>query len=121
MPKVLIADDDPLVVRLLEHKLQQNGYEVLAVDDGAQALDKAVQEKPDIMVLDGMMPGLDGFEVLRRLKESEETRDIPVIMLTARAQERDIVDGLSMGADDYLVKPFIPEELLARIKRFVGS
>ena len=121
MPKVLIADDDPLIVRLLEHKLQQNGYDVISVEDGALALETTFKELPDLLVLDGMMPGLDGFEVLRRLKDSDNTKDIPVIMLTARAQERDIVDGLSMGADDYLVKPFIPDELLARIRRFIGS
>ena len=119
MQRILIADDDQMIVRLLEHKLKQSGYEVLSVHDGAIALETAITEKPDLIVLDGMMPGLDGMEVLRRLKESEDTKSIPVIMLTARAQETDIVDGLSLGADDYLVKPFIPDELMARIKRYI--
>ena len=121
MPRILIADDDMMIVRLLEHKLKQSGYEVLSVEDGAVALETAIAETPDLIVLDGMMPGLDGMEVLRRLKETDNTKDIPVIMLTARAQETDIVDGLSLGADDYLVKPFIPDELLARIKRYIDK
>ena len=74
----------------------------------------------DLVILDGMMPGLDGFEVLRRLKENEITRSLPVVLLTARKMESDIVSGLTLGADEYVVKPFMPEELIARIRRLLG-
>lgn len=121
MPCILVADDDPLIVRLLEHRLRHRGYDVISAPDGEAALDLANSEKPDLILLDGMMPGLDGFEVLRRLKENDETIDIPVVMLTARSQEGDIVDGLTTGASDYMVKPFIPEELLARVQRIIGA
>lgn len=114
---VLIADDDELLVQLLEHKLRQQGYQVTSVGDGEAALDKATAIKPDLIVLDGMMPGLDGFEVLRRLKENVETRHIPVVMLTARRMERDIVAGLDLGAEEYIVKPFLPAELITRVNR----
>lgn len=114
---VLIADDDELLVQLLEHKLRQQGYQVTSVGDGEAALDKAAAIKPDLIVLDGMMPGLDGFEVLRRLKENVETRHIPVVMLTARRMERDIVAGLDLGAEEYIVKPFLPAELITRVNR----
>lgn len=114
---VLIADDDELLVQLLEHKLRQQGYQVTSVGDGEAALDKAAAIKPDLIVLDGMMPGLDGFEVLRRLKENVETRHIPVVMLTARRMERDIVAALDLGAEEYIVKPFLPDELITRINR----
>lgn len=114
---VLIADDDELLVQLLEHKLRQQGYQVTSVGDGEAALDKVAAIKPDLIVLDGMMPGLDGFEVLRRLKENVETRHIPVVMLTARRMERDIVAALDLGAEEYIVKPFLPDELITRINR----
>ena len=121
MSCILVADDDPLIIRLLEHRLRHRGYDVISAPDGETALDLAIREKPDLILLDGMMPGLDGFEVLRRLKENPETMQIPVVMLTARNQEGDIVDGLTSGAADYMVKPFIPEELIARIQRIVGD
>ncbi len=121
MSCILVADDDPLIIRLLEHRLRHRGYDVISAPDGETALDLAIREKPDLILLDGMMPGLDGFEVLRRLKENPETIQIPVVMLTARNQEGDIVDGLTSGAADYMVKPFIPEELIARIQRIVGD
>lgn len=121
MSCILVADDDPLIIRLLEHRLRHRGYDVISAPDGETALDLAIREKPDLILLDGRMPGLDGFEVLRRLKENPETIQIPVVMLTARSQEGDIVDGLTSGAADYMVKPFIPEELIARIQRIVGD
>ncbi len=116
---ILIADDDELLVKLLEHKLGQEGYQVTSVGNGEEALDKVAANKPDLIVLDGMMPGLDGFEVLRRLKENEETRDTPVVMLTARGMERDIVAGLDLGAEEYIVKPFLPAELITRVNRLI--
>ena len=120
MQTVVIADDDPLLVKLLEHKLGTRGYEVLCVEDGEAAVQSAMENRPDVIVLDGMMPGLDGFEVLRQLKERPETKPIPVVMLTARKQERDILTGLSLGAADYLVKPFSPEELVTRVQKVLA-
>ncbi len=117
MKSVLIADDDPLLVQLLEYKLSNRGFRAISVGDGDAALAMAQKERPDLIVLDGMMPGLDGFEVLRRLKESPETEGIPVVMLTGRKQEKDVVNGLSLGAEDYLIKPFSPEELITRIEK----
>ena len=118
--RVLIADDDELLVRLLEHKLTQAGLQVICVADGESALERALSDSPDLIVLDAMMPGPDGFQVLQRLKDSEDTKDIPVVMLTARKMESDIVSGLALGADDYIVKPFMPEEVLARLRRLLG-
>ena len=121
MPLILIADDDPLLIKLVEHKLQSRGFKVISAADGAQALRLAIEHKPDLIVLDAMMPEMDGFEVLGKLKELPETEDISVIMLTARKQERDVVTGLSLGARDYLVKPFMPAELLMRIQKILET
>ncbi len=118
--RVLICDDDPLLLELMEFRLAAKGYEVIRAADGSEALAKAVQEVPDVILLDGMMPKSDGFEVLTSIKANERLSDIPIIMLTARKGERDIVSALEKGADDYLVKPFIPEELLARLARVLA-
>lgn len=115
--KILVADDDMLLVSLLEHKLRQSGYDVMSVTDGKAAVDAFESFAPDLVVLDGMMPGLDGFQVLREVKKNPQWAKIPVLMLTARKQENDVVEGLSLGAADYLVKPFSPAELVARIDR----
>lgn len=118
---VLVCDDNPLLLDLLDFKLGARGYEVRRATDGLQALDQLAKRLPDVVVLDAMMPGIDGFEVLRRIKEDDGLRSVPVIMLTARKQERDIVTALGMGASDYLGKPFSPEELVARIDRVLPS
>lgn len=118
-PVVLIVDDDPLLVSLVEHKLKFRGYTVVTATDGAAGLDRARMLKPDIIVLDIMMPVLDGRSMLLRLREDPQFSQTPVVMLTARGREEDIVDLLQMGASDYLVKPFSPEELAARIGRLV--
>jgi DNA-binding response OmpR family regulator len=118
---VLVCDDDPLLLDLLEYRLAGRGYRVATAHDGEEALHRIAVERPDAIVLDAMMPVVDGYGVLRRLREDEALRRIPVIMLTARQQERDIVGALELGADDYVVKPFIPEELIARLSRLIGS
>jgi two-component system alkaline phosphatase synthesis response regulator PhoP len=117
--RVLVADDDELVLQLLEHKLANRGYVVSKASDGESTLAIAQQLHPDLIVLDVMMPGLDGIEVLRRLQKDPATRNIPVVILSARKQEEDIVTALRLGARDYIVKPFMPEELLARIDRIL--
>lgn len=113
MPTILIADDDPKIVEMLRRTLSYEGYSVLTAVDGREALDQAQAHHPDVVVLDWMMPGLDGIEVARRLRAAE---GIPVLMLTARDAVEDRVRGLDSGADDYLVKPFQEEELVARLR-----
>jgi DNA-binding response OmpR family regulator len=119
--RILVADDDPLLVELIEFKLTSRGYDVLTASDGEAALASCIAQRPDLLVLDAMMPVLDGYEVLRRLREDGRTRSIPVIMLTARRKESDVLSGLALGARDYLVKPFIPEELVARIGKVLAG
>ena len=119
--KILICDDDEMLLDLLEFRLSARGFTVLVARDGAAALQVVAEQKPDAIVLDTMMPVMDGNEVVRRLRADEVTRDIPVIMLTARRQEKDIVGALELGANDYLVKPFIPEELITRLSRLVEN
>jgi len=118
--RILVADDDPLVVELIEFKLTSRGYDVLTASDGEAALASSIADHPDLIVLDAMMPVLDGYEVLRRLRGDARTRLIPVIMLTARKKESDVLSGLALGARDYLVKPFMPEELVARIGKLLA-
>lgn len=115
-PLILIADDDPLLRQILQHKLGASGYRVTAVEDGRAALDAAAS-RPSVIVLDAMMPVMDGFEALRRIKTDPNLRDINVVMLTALKREEDVVSALKLGAADYLAKPFNPDELVARLQR----
>lgn len=119
--RILIADDDPFLRELLKHKLGAAGYTVLIAEDGAEALAQCREYVPDLAVLDAMMPISDGFEVLRRLKSDSATAAVPIIMLTALRREEDVVGALKLGAADYLVKPFIPDELVARIGRLLPT
>jgi len=111
--KVLVVEDEPALLETLEYNLARQGYQVSTATDGRKALDVARRERPDIIVLDIMLPGLDGFEVCRILRQEMA---VPILMLTARADEVDRIVGLEVGADDYLTKPFSMRELLARIK-----
>jgi len=113
---VLVIDDEKDVIELLRYNLEKGGFEVVAARDGESGLAAASASPPDVILLDVMMPGLDGLGVCRRLREEPRTARIPIILLTARAGEADRVVGLELGADDYVVKPFSPRELLARIK-----
>lgn len=119
--KILAVDDERHIVRLVEVNLQRAGYEVVTAFDGKEALEKVKSEKPDLVVLDVMMPFMDGFEVLRNLKANPETAEIPVIMLTAKAQDADVFRGWQSGVDCYLTKPFNPMELLTFVKRIFDS
>jgi len=114
--KVLIVEDERDILEVMSYNLQREGYAVLTSRDGAKGLAMAGKETPDIILLDLMLPGLDGLEVCRRLKGDPQTRNIPIIMVTAKGEESDVVIGLGMGADDYVVKPFGPRELVARVK-----
>lgn len=118
--RILIADDDPLLRALLVHRLSAEGYEISVAEDGAEALKAIETQRPDLVVLDALMPVMDGFEVLRRLKTTRIS-DAPVIMLTALKREQDVVGALQLGAADYLVKPFIPDELAERVRRLLPS
>lgn len=113
---VLVIDDEKDLIELVRYNLEKDGYDVVGAPDGEGGLEIALAHHPDLVVLDVMMPGTDGLEVCRRLRADARTARLPVIMLTAKAAEADRVVGLEMGADDYLVKPFSPRELVARIK-----
>ena len=112
---VLVVDDEKDLVELISYDLKRNGYDVLCAYDGNAALDLATREVPDLIVLDLMLPGLEGTEVARRLKADARTAQVPIIMLTAKAEETDVVVGLTLGADDYVTKPFSKKILLARV------
>ena len=112
--KVLIVDDEKAIVDILEFNLQRDGYETLKAYDGPEGLRMAREENPDLLLLDVMLPGMDGFEVCRTLRS--EGNDVPIVMITAREEETDKVFGLENGADDYVTKPFSMRELLARVK-----
>ena len=113
MPRVLIVDDEPKIVRLVSDYLGAAGFEVLSAGSGEEALMRARTERPDLVVLDLMLPGLDGLDVTRTIRRNGE---LPIIMLTARDDETDRVIGLELGADDYVTKPFSPRELVARVR-----
>jgi DNA-binding response OmpR family regulator len=113
MATVLLVDDDPKIRDLLRLYVEREGHRVLFAADGEAALDVALRSRPDMVVLDVMLPGLDGFEVCRRIRDAS---DVPILLLTARSGEGDKVIGLDMGADDYVVKPFSPRELMARVR-----
>ena len=113
---ILIVEDEKDIVKMLEYNLKKEGFKTLSARDGEDALDLAVRQRPDLVILDLMLPGIDGLEVCKNLKGDTKTASIPVIMLTAKSQESDKIVGLELGADDYMTKPFSPRELIARIK-----
>jgi DNA-binding response OmpR family regulator len=113
--KVLVVDDEKDIVDLVAYNLNRNGYETLVAYNGNQALDIAKKSSPDLIILDLMLPGIDGTEVARRLKAESQTANIPIVMLTAKGEETDVVVGLTLGADDYVTKPFSIKVLLARV------
>ena len=119
-PVVLVADDDDDIRDLVAFRLDRAGYEVLRAGDGQQALDLAREHHPDLAVLDVMMPKLTGYDVTRELRADTATSRIPVILLTARVQEADVARGFEAGADDYVKKPFSPQELKARVQAVLG-
>ena len=114
--EVVIIEDEEHIVELLKYNLEENGYNVHVALDGKEGLGLVAKVMPDVLLLDLMIPEIDGFEVCKKLKQEEKTRELPIIMLTAKSSEMDKVIGLELGADDYLTKPFSVRELLARVK-----
>lgn len=121
MPRVLVVEDDPQIARIVQIKLANNGYQVTLATDGGAGAREAVENPPDLVLLDIMMPVMDGYQVLRSIRANPSTSKVPVIMLTAKGQERDILTGLRDGATDYIVKPFSPAEVIARVDRALNG
>jgi DNA-binding response OmpR family regulator len=117
--RIMIVDDERDLVETLTYRLEASGYTVLTAHDGEEGLEKAREEKPDLILLDVMMPKMDGYHVCRLLKFDEELKDIPIIMLTARGQEQDRKTGTDSGANDYVTKPFESSDLLKKIKEYL--
>ena len=115
--KVLICDDDPVILRLLQVNLEIEGYDVVIAHHGEEAVDKALAETPDLVLLDIMMPRMDGYEACRQIRSHDETKEVPIVFLSARAQQSDIDKGRAYGVSDYLTKPFDPTDLLEVIER----
>lgn len=115
--KVLVVDDEIPIQRIVKFNLEKEGYVVFLADDGKKALESVKQNRPDMILLDVMMPEMDGYEVCKVLKKDTKTKNIPVIMLTARGQESDEKKGLSSGADDYITKPFSPKKLMELVRQ----
>ncbi len=116
---ILVVDDEPDIVEIIQYNLEKSGFDVIVASDGPAALEKARADTPDLIVLDLMLPGLEGTEVCRLLKGDERTRSIPILMLTAKSEEIDRIIGLELGADDYVVKPFSPREIALRIRNIL--
>jgi DNA-binding response OmpR family regulator len=121
VPVLLVADDDEDILALVQLRLSRSGFEVIVARDGQEALQLAQDRHPDLAVLDWMMPKATGLEVLRAIRANSATADIPVVLLTARASENDIQEGLDAGAVDYIAKPFSPQELAARVHDILGG
>lgn len=119
-PLVLVADDEDDIRQLVAYRMEKAGYDVVQAADGEEAVRLAFERPPALAIIDVMMPKADGYEVTRRLREAEATRRVPVILLTARAQEADVQRGFDAGADDYIRKPFSPQELRARVQAILG-
>ena len=120
MKKILIVDDEPALVELLETELTVAGYEVVCASDGLEGLAKAIQERPHLIILDVAMPKMDGYEALRKLRSSAGTKATPVILLTAKNETNSIMEAQRLGATDYLIKPIEPEELLTMLRRYLA-
>ena len=119
--RILAVDDEPHILKLVSFSLKSGGYEVLEASDGLSAIEVARAEKPDLVLLDVMMPACDGYEACRRLKADPQTAGIPVMMLTAKTQESERKTGEAAGAVDYIKKPFTPKDLVSQVREFLGE
>ncbi|MEJ7795005.1 MAG: response regulator [Nocardioides sp.] len=120
MARILVADDDVDIRELVEFKLSTMGHDIVAVGDGAAAVEACRAQKPDLAVLDVMMPGVSGLDAIREIRADPALADLPIILLTARAQESDVETGFGSGADDYITKPFSPRELASRVQALLS-
>ena len=119
--KILVIEDDPVALRLVRYALEHEGYQAITAANGREGLKKAREENPDLVVLDIMLPGLDGFEVCHRLKAEPQTARLPILMLSAKAQDIDQATGLKVGADAYLIKPAAPSAILSKIQALLSG
>lgn len=118
--KILVIEDDAIALRLIEYTLRKEGYEVLLAKNGTEGISKARSEEPDLLILDIMLPGIDGFEVCHRLRSESQTAHLPILMLSGKAQEADKATGMKVGADDYVTKPAAPRELVSRVESLLA-
>lgn len=120
MRRILVAEDELHILLLIQRKLETAGYSIIAVSDGLVALEKAMEELPDLLLLDVMLPGMEGLDICRRVKQELGAEAPPIILISARGQQVDVETGLQAGADDYIIKPFSPRQLLERVQSFLG-
>jgi len=118
--RILVVDDDPVIQKLLQVNFQMEGYEVRLAGDGVEALEKVAEERPDLILMDVMMPRMNGIETASKLKSDPKTKGIPIIILSAKAQDADVRTGRATGADDYVTKPFDPLDLLERVAALIA-
>lgn len=121
MPRVLVVDDDPQVLKLLRVNFELEGFEVMSATNGEEALELVRGDTPDVVVCDVMMPGIDGLEVVRRLRAHPDTVSLPLVVVSAKAQQADVRAGLKLGADEYVTKPFDPAELIEIVQRLLDE
>lgn len=121
MAKVLVIEDDTHIWKIIEYKLKKEKHDLTWASDGLKALSALETFKPDLIISDVMVPYMDGLQILKKVKSSDDLKDIPVIMLTSQAQEKDIIKGLELGAQDYMTKPFSPAELILRVNKALKS
>ena len=120
--KIILVEDDPFLASMYVSKLETANYEIMSEEDGKKGYELIAKEKPDLVLLDILLPGMDGFEVLKKLKDNEELKNIPVILLTNLGQKNDVEKGLDLGADDYLIKAHVtPSEVIEKIKKAVNN
>jgi two-component system alkaline phosphatase synthesis response regulator PhoP len=119
--KILVIEDDPATLRLIDYSLRHGGYQVLTASNGLEGMRKVQYEKPDLVILDVMLPGIDGFEICHRLRSEPRMAQLPILMLSAKAQEIDKATGVKVGADDYLAKPADPSEIVSRVESLLAQ
>lgn len=119
--KILVIEDDPATSRLVDYSLRHEGYQVITASNGLEGVRKALSESPDLIILDVMLPGMDGFEICHRLRSEPTTANLPILMFSAKAQEIDKETGIKVGADDYLTKPAAPAEIVSRVEKLLAK
>jgi two-component system, OmpR family, alkaline phosphatase synthesis response regulator PhoP len=119
--KILVIEDDPATSRLVDYSLRHEGYQVISASNGLEGLRKAISESPDLVILDVMLPGMDGFEICHRLRSEPATAQLPILMFSAKAQEIDKDTGIKVGADEYLTKPAAPSEIVSRVEKLLAK